>query len=120
MGHMNQNKSPIEVMMDTALEEAVDVLNSGLTIHRQKKVLGYRADFLLENEVGAMLVVECDGHDFHERTPAQAQHDRSRDRKMQASGHFVMRFTGSEIYRDPLACALEAGEFIMGRYPLNG
>ena len=51
------------------------------------------------------LVVECDGHDFHERTKEQAAKDRSRDRHLNAAGYDVFRFTGSELWRDPWGCA---------------
>lgn len=51
------------------------------------------------------LIVECDGHDFHERTKEQAAKDRSRDRWAQANGYDIFRFTGSEIWRDPMGCA---------------
>lgn len=44
------------------------------------------------------IAVECDGHDFHERTKEQAQHDKRRDRELQKRGWIVFRFTGSEIY----------------------
>lgn len=51
------------------------------------------------------LAVECDGHDFHERTKDQAARDRSRDRALQERGYTVFRFTGREIYADPMKCA---------------
>jgi len=51
------------------------------------------------------LVVECDGHEFHERTKEQAAKDRSRDRALSELGYDVFRFTGSEIWRDPFGCA---------------
>jgi very-short-patch-repair endonuclease len=51
------------------------------------------------------LVVECDGHDFHERTKEQAAKDRSRDRSLSGQGYDVFRFTGSELWRDPWGCA---------------
>jgi very-short-patch-repair endonuclease len=54
-----------------------------------------------------LIVVECDGHDFHERTKEQAQRDKSRDREMMAMGFRVIRFTGSEIHRHPQRCAKE-------------
>jgi hypothetical protein len=57
------------------------------------------------------LIVECDGHDFHERTKAQAKRDRSRDRKWQQQGVPVFRFTGSEIWTDPLECARQVAEW---------
>lgn len=54
------------------------------------------------------LAIEVDGHDFHERTRAQAQRDKLRDRWLQARGWRVLRFTGSEIiYRDAAAAADE-------------
>lgn len=54
------------------------------------------------------VIVECDGHEFHERTKHQAQRDRSRDRELQRSGYRVFRFTGSELFKDPFACAKES------------
>ncbi|MFE0233483.1 endonuclease domain-containing protein [Brucella anthropi] len=50
------------------------------------------------------LVIECDGHDFHERTKEQAAKDRSRDRELSDLGYDVFRFTGSELWRDPWGC----------------
>jgi hypothetical protein len=47
------------------------------------------------------VAVECDGHDFHERTKQQAERDKKRDRDLQSIGWRVLRFTGSEIVRDP-------------------
>jgi hypothetical protein len=67
----------------------------------------FRVDFLLLY-LGRYVVVECDGHDYHERTPAQAERDKRRDRYMTAMGLPVLRFTGSEINRSALKCAMEA------------
>ena len=72
---------------------------------KQARIRQYKADFAILHEQGARVVVECDGHDYHERTRKQAEHDRSRDRAMQDLGWRVMRFTGSEIYRSPISCA---------------
>lgn len=67
----------------------------------------YRVDFLIEvaeelsmtdEEEIFFLVVELDGHDFHERTKEQAQRDKERDRNLTRAGYKVMRFTGSEVY----------------------
>src|SRR5215469_3608 len=71
----------------------------------------YRVDFLLGAAGVAgnrRIVIECDGHDFHERTATQAQRDRSRDRWMQTEhGFIVLRFTGREIYGNTARCAGE-------------
>lgn len=50
------------------------------------------------------LVIECDGHDYHERTKEQATRDRARDRKAILDGMDFFRFTGSELWRDPWGC----------------
>lgn len=76
----------------------------------QVKIDPYRVDFLAWsplNKAKTSVVVECDGHDFHERTKQQAERDRSRDRELQTRGYSVFRFTGAELYRDAHKCALE-------------
>lgn len=63
----------------------------------------------LGGEHGAVkseFVVELDGHDFHERTKEQASRDKKRDRDLAAIGLPVIRFTGSDIYKDPVKHAL--------------
>jgi very-short-patch-repair endonuclease len=65
----------------------------------------YRVDFLLAKRPkgGPRLTVaiECDGHDFHEKTKEQAARDKARDRALLVRGVQVMRFTGSEIWKNP-------------------
>lgn len=75
-----------------------------MLLYLQRKVCGHRADFVAE--VGAIrAVVECDGHQYHNATKQQVQHDRELDRLLQREGFKVLRFTGSEIYRDAEVCA---------------
>lgn len=83
-------------------------------VYQQGRVGNYATDFLLlDVSVPAELVqprwmvVECDGHDFHEKTKEQARHDKKRDRFMQSRGIKVLRFTGSEVFADPDAVAEE-------------
>lgn len=82
-----------------------------IEICAQHRIESYRADFLVTSENpqrGRLsVVVEVDGHDFHERTKKQASHDKERDRSMQRLGFLVFRFTGSDINSDPIACADE-------------
>lgn len=73
----------------------------------QADLAGCRVDFLLWFQCGKSVggvAIECDGHAFHERTKEQAARDKDRDRKILLSGFPVMRFTGSEIFRDTGAC----------------
>jgi len=106
-----QTESPIEVAMLMALSHALKAHGDHITFKAQEVIGRFRVDFLLECD-GVRLVVECDGHDFHERTKKQAARDRSRDRWLLSQGIPVMRFTGSEIYADVLTCAREAIEHI--------
>lgn len=83
-------------------------------IYQQAKIGQYRADFLIHDcsvplEIASprLMIVECDGHAFHERTKEQARRDKQRDRNFQSRGYKVLRFTGSEIFADPEAVANE-------------
>jgi very-short-patch-repair endonuclease len=58
-------------------------------------------------EVTKHLIVECDGHDFHDRTKEQASKDRARDRALQSLGYRVYRYTGSDLWRDVCVYAVE-------------
>jgi hypothetical protein len=69
-----------------------------------------RPDLVKRTRVKKNLIIECDGHEFHEKTKAQAARDKKRDRTLQSLGYVVIRFTGSEVYNDPIACAEEALE----------
>ena len=60
------------------------------------------------------IVIECDGHDYHEKTKEQARRDKARDRALTASGYRVVRFTGSEIYSDPHGCVEELWRVAVG------
>lgn len=68
----------------------------------------YRVDFFVTVPgSAAALVVECDGHDFHEKTKQQAARDKQRDRWFLSKGWPTMRFTGSEIHYRVERCADE-------------
>ena len=75
---------------------------------RQVSIGAYRVDFLgLYTQVDGLagIVIECDGHDFHEKTREQAVYDKARDRFLQLHDYHVLRFAGSEIWRSPILCA---------------
>jgi very-short-patch-repair endonuclease len=78
---------------------------------------GYRIDFAVRvpRYRFKWVFIECDGHNFHERTKEQAANDRQKDRLIQASGIPVLRFTGSEIYRSPSECGNAFFEFLEQR-----
>lgn len=74
----------------------------------------YRIDFVIRmpNFGKQFVFIECDGHDFHERTPDQAARDRAKDREIQAEGIPILRFTGREIYRDLGRCVDQVYNFL--------
>jgi very-short-patch-repair endonuclease len=83
-------------------------LGEPITIEPQTYIGGYRVDFLVGTSFGdrrIRIVVECDGHEWHERTKWQASRDKRRDRTLQRHGYLVFRFTGSDIFNDCQACA---------------
>lgn len=81
-------------------------------IEPQVAIDPYRVDFLVGNwfardDMLKAVVVECDGHDWHERTKEQSEHDKRRDRFLSMKVGRVLRFTGSEIYRTPSHAIVE-------------
>ena len=68
----------------------------------------YRLDFaLMHPGNGVFLAIEVDGREFHDRTTEQGRRDRQRDRALTAAGWTVVRFSGSEIFRDAARCVRE-------------
>ena len=90
-----------------------------LYVTPQSPVQNYRLDFLVEVFDGlawTRLAVECDGHNFHEKTKKQAARDKARDRVIGMEGYTLFRFTGSEIYADPIKCAEQIIEWAQRQY----
>lgn len=81
---------------------------SQIYIAAQVQIGKRRVDFALFAHDGLRwrrLIIECDGHDFHERTKEQAGADRAFDRFVQGRGEQIYRFTGSQIFNSPMSCA---------------
>ena len=81
-----------------------------LKIIPQKQIGDYRSDFLLIADSifsHKEMIVECDGHDYHERTKEQASADKTRDRFFQTQDKIVFRFSGSDIYNNTDKCCNE-------------
>lgn len=73
-----------------------------------------RIDFALILFTGDKFAIEFDGHDFHDRTKEQAQRDKSRDRLLTAKGWSPVRFTGSEVWKDPSDIVAQVRRLMMG------
>lgn len=61
----------------------------------------------IDGSASATVVVECDGHEFHEKTKRQVEKDKARERVIVTAGYRVLRYSGSEIHRDAERCASE-------------
>lgn len=75
----------------------------------------YRVDFAVDCRYGEhthLFIVECDGEQWHAASSEQVRRDKARDRYFAERGWSVMRFTGPEIYRDPLACARQIDDAV--------
>ena len=109
----------------------LDGANAEYQIQPQAVIGEFRVDFLITQEmtlhipegkdapagdpakIHTQLIVECDGHDFHEKTKEQASKDKKKDRMLQACGYRVFRFTGSDIWKDPMKCSDECLDFLL-------
>ncbi|MDQ0062353.1 endonuclease domain-containing protein [Paenibacillus harenae] len=69
-------------------------------IMSQYPVGPYKADVVVTGP-DKKVAIECDGHEFHEKTKSQAARDKKRDREFQKEGYIILRYTGSEIVNDP-------------------
>lgn len=82
-----------------------------ICLSSQIDVGSYSIDFELLaegfTEAIVKLAIEIDGHDFHEKTKEQAGYDKRRDREITMRGYHILRFTGSEIYTNPIKCVQE-------------
>lgn len=100
-------ESPIEEILLKSIKENFPL--GKYEIKTQEEILNgkYRVDFIISSKdinKEKSLIVECDGHEFHEKTKKQAQKDKKRDRECLLAGYNVMRFTGSEIYYNTEEC----------------
>ncbi|MBS6461651.1 MAG: DUF559 domain-containing protein [Clostridium sp.] len=120
-----EKMTPIEKVMYAILErigielkaEYDQVLDYGLCF--QREIEKYRVDFffIIPHEQG--IIIECDGHDFHEKTKEQAKYDKQRDRFLMSKGYKVLHFTGSEIYNDFDKIRSEIYDFLKNEWGLN-
>ena len=69
------------------------------------------ANFVANEEI--RIVVECDGHDFHEKTKEQAARDKSRERDLRSGGvEGACGLPDRMIWRDHKACARHAAKLV--------
>jgi very-short-patch-repair endonuclease len=95
-----------------------DQAGIGIYMSPQVKIGKYKVDFLFSfNNQGPKefypdLIVELDGHDFHDKDKNQRAYEKARDRYLVKNGYKVLHFTGSEVVKEPYKVAHEALEMI--------
>lgn len=114
-GFLEACESPIEEVVAsclTLINLHTLAIGREFCFEQQTKIGKYRVDFLVCVE-GQQFVIECDGHDYHERTKEQAARDRSRDRYLAIRGVPTLRFTGSELHTNPGKCFDDINAFAL-------
>lgn len=118
-------ESPIEQIFKTAFDLYMQLLNkeyiflfSQVTIKVEKKK--YIVDFYFEQDqyvnrfdTDKKIIIECDGHEFHQKTKEQVKHDNEREYDLKMAGYEIIRFSGSQIYNEPFKCAEDAYNYII-------
>ena len=114
------NLTAIEKIMYAILERISSLAKYGygggfeIAFKPQVKIEQYTVDFLVGADFSDdKIVIECDGHDFHEKTKEQAKHDKERDRFLTAHGFKILRYTGSEIYNDFFKIEKELQDYVL-------
>lgn len=67
--------------------------------------------FWVPSDESVRVIVECDGFQHHQEKVVFI-HDRKRDRALKAKGYEVLRFSGTEIYKDPISVSAELAEYL--------
>lgn len=121
-------QSPIEKIFifayDIVIANEDFLINELFYLFPQKEIVAnkhrYIADFYFDTnelpdavfEHDFKLVIECDGHEFHEKTKKQVEYTNNRNFDLQKEGYDVLHFSGSQIYQNPIECATEVFEYI--------
>lgn len=82
----------------------------GIYVYPQTKIGKYVVDFLICYQIcdeKRNLIVELDGHAFHDKNKTQRAYEKSRDRYLVGQGYKIFHYTGSELIADPNKVASE-------------
>jgi very-short-patch-repair endonuclease len=120
------NLTPIESIAYIHLHELLTLYGmNNLFILAQEKIGKYTVDFLVKHKPYTLppdaeplhkIIVECDGHEWHEKTKQQAQKDKERDRFLVKHGYKVLRYTGSEIVNNPYKIYFDLDELMAPQF----
>ena len=123
-------ESPIEQLLSLELNDLrygfndwnpfIDI--SSITSNQEiicKNGKKYRLDFYFivdyKNQETIRFDIECDGYNFHQKTKEQVEYDNQRQRDLQNEGFEIIRFSGSEIWKDVQKCVDEIQSIILSK-----
>jgi very-short-patch-repair endonuclease len=87
------------------------LLSAGYDVRKQAKCGPYYVDIALPKY---KIAIECDGKDFHS-SPSQKKYDKKRSAYLYRHGYkHVIRFTGSEINKNPYECVNKIDAVVRG------
>jgi very-short-patch-repair endonuclease len=107
--------SPIEQIFYVCADIFTILVENSIDIEEQKYIVAngkkYRADFyaerfLIGNQeyyLNNPIVIELDGHDYHS-SKDQRNYDYERENNLKLEGYHVIRFTGSQVFKNPFDC----------------
>lgn len=96
---LNKCESPIETQLFNAL------VKEGYQVYTQVPCGAYRIDLAVYSGK-RKIAIEADGKAYHS-SAKQIQHDNQKDWYLEKHGWYVIRFTGSEIYRNSDKCVVQ-------------
>lgn len=103
---MTKCESPIEVRLFKALRR------KNYQVYTQVACNNYRIDLVIYTGK-KKLAIEADGKNYHSSVQ-QVKHDKEKDWQLRKHGWEVIRFTGSEIYRNSNQCVEEIEKLLPG------
>ena len=115
--------SPIEQIFYVCADIFTILHDNSIDIEEQKFIVAngkrYRADFYAERFlIGSKehylknpIIIELDGHDYHS-TKEQRNYDYERENNLKLAGYHVIRFTGSQVYRNPFDCLEKVYQYV--------
>ncbi|WP_116128387.1 endonuclease domain-containing protein [Lewinella sp. IMCC34183] len=103
------HRTVVEVFGWDAFRIVLQPIISNIKINNKQ----IRSDLLIwkPSDDNFKLIVECDGFKYHSNK-SSFENDRARDRILKKNGYDVIRFSGGEIWRDPVSVSVELFEYL--------
>lgn len=126
-----ENQSPIEQIYLIALLTLKEAVGLQFMIESQYEIncknKKYFVDFAIchyeclgdDLKQDFKLAIECDGYEFHQKTKEQVEKDNKREYDIKMQGFEILRFSGREIYNNPMECAFKTIKYIVAKNKLE-